>query len=389
MPVVTVSPPMFVFPRVNYRDYFIRGGPPGSVGAATKSGWMQAEEFLSFLKHFSNYVRPSIDKKVLVLLDNHESHLYLPGIDFCRENGIVLLSFPPHCSHKLQPLDRGVYGPFKKQINTAIDCWMKNNPGKRLSIYDVPEITTITLPLSATPKNIMSGFSATGVWPFNRTVFDDSEFSPALVTGSGTTPGNPASDSLPEANVDKTSNANESSSPRHDMLAIRSTSNQFSPADIRPLPKAPRTSRPNANRPNTKGRRKGRSAVLTDSSEKKELEERARRRLTQPKKAKRRLYDAPTVDRQNGTSNYDCNPQTTGTQSSNNCNPQRKKEKKKYISDEDDDEDVDTFCLVCLDPFSSSLPEEKWIQCTTCNMWAHLLCTNESVFFVCHNCQSE
>lgn len=61
---------------------------------------------------------------MLVLLDNHESHLYLPVIDFCREYGVVLLSFLPHCSYKLQPLDRSVYGPFKKFVNREMDQCM-------------------------------------------------------------------------------------------------------------------------------------------------------------------------------------------------------------------------------------------------------------------------
>lgn len=108
-------PPMFIFPRVNYKDHFIRGGPPGCIGTANKSGWMQGEQFLIFMQHFTKHVRCTPENKVLVLLDNHESHLYLSVIDYCREVGIVLLSFPPHCSHKLQPLDRSVFGPFKKK----------------------------------------------------------------------------------------------------------------------------------------------------------------------------------------------------------------------------------------------------------------------------------
>lgn len=106
-------PPMFVFPRVFYKDHFIRGGPPGCVGTYNKSGWMQGEQFLEFIQHFVSHVRPTLEKKVLILLDNHESHLYLPVVDYCRENGAVLLSFPPHYSHKQQPLDRSVFGPFK------------------------------------------------------------------------------------------------------------------------------------------------------------------------------------------------------------------------------------------------------------------------------------
>ncbi len=111
-------PPMFIFPRVNFKDHFIRDGPPGCIGAANKSGWMMEDHFLQFLKHFHHHTRASLDAKVLLILDNHSSHLSVRGIEFCRENGIVMLSFPPHCSHKLQPLDRTVYGPLKRHVNT-------------------------------------------------------------------------------------------------------------------------------------------------------------------------------------------------------------------------------------------------------------------------------
>jgi len=60
-------PPMFIFPRVNYKDFFIRGSPTGCIGAANKFGWVQEEEFLTFMKHFANYVRPPVDRKILVL----------------------------------------------------------------------------------------------------------------------------------------------------------------------------------------------------------------------------------------------------------------------------------------------------------------------------------
>ena len=41
-------PPMFVFPRARYHEWFIRGGPVGCIGAAYKSGWMTSENFLVF-----------------------------------------------------------------------------------------------------------------------------------------------------------------------------------------------------------------------------------------------------------------------------------------------------------------------------------------------------
>jgi len=87
---------------------------------------------------------------VLLLLDNQESHLSIPVIDYCKDNGVVLLSFLPHCSHQLQPLDLSVYGPLKKFINSASDAWLKNNPGKTVTIYDIPEIVKQALLKAAT-----------------------------------------------------------------------------------------------------------------------------------------------------------------------------------------------------------------------------------------------
>lgn len=44
-------PPMFVFPRVNFMDHFVRDGPVGCIGVAHQSGWMTDTNFLVFMKH--------------------------------------------------------------------------------------------------------------------------------------------------------------------------------------------------------------------------------------------------------------------------------------------------------------------------------------------------
>ncbi len=175
-------PPMFVFPRVHYRDHFIKGAPPGSVGTANKSGWQTDVTFKVFLDHFIQQTRCSVEKRVLLILDNHSSHLSLDILDHAKENGIVMVSFPPHTSHKLQPLDVSVYGPMKRFINAGMDQWMINNPGKTMTIYDIPEIMAYAHPLAMTPTNITAGFKATGISPFNREVFGKDEFLPASVT---------------------------------------------------------------------------------------------------------------------------------------------------------------------------------------------------------------
>ena len=176
------TPPMMVFPRVNFKDHFIRDGPPGCVGAANSSGWMTTEHFMEFMRHFVSIVKPSNEKPVLLLLDNHESHLGIQMINYAKENGVIMLSFPPHCSHKLQPLDRSVFGPLKKLVATYQDSWMRNNPGKTMTIYDVPTIIKDAWPRAAIPTNITRGFEVSGICPFNPDIFTCADYAPSSVT---------------------------------------------------------------------------------------------------------------------------------------------------------------------------------------------------------------
>ena len=104
----TLVPSMFVFPLAKFRDYFIANGPYGCVGAANPSGWIKANDFLVFMQHFVAVTKCSKEHPGLILLDNHESHLSIALIDYYRDNGIVLLTLPPRCSHKLQPLGNSV-----------------------------------------------------------------------------------------------------------------------------------------------------------------------------------------------------------------------------------------------------------------------------------------
>ncbi|GFO19236.1 LOW QUALITY PROTEIN: tigger transposable element-derived protein 6 [Plakobranchus ocellatus] len=121
-------PPCLVFPRKQFKPHMIFGAPPGTHGFANPSGWMTKQLFVECLRHIHRHVRSTPEIKVLVILDNHESHISIEAVDYCRDNGIVLLSLPPHCSHKMQPLDRTIFGPLKMQYNKAINSWIYNHP---------------------------------------------------------------------------------------------------------------------------------------------------------------------------------------------------------------------------------------------------------------------
>ena len=61
-------PPMFVFPRIRMSDRLLVNGPVGAVGFTQKSGWMDSNLFVCWLKRFIEHVKPSSDPAHLALI---------------------------------------------------------------------------------------------------------------------------------------------------------------------------------------------------------------------------------------------------------------------------------------------------------------------------------
>nr|XP_047129405.1 MFS-type transporter clz9-like [Hydra vulgaris] len=98
-------PPVFIFPRVSYKDHMLNNGPSGALGLSHVSGWMTESNIVKAMEHFVSHVKPSENNPALLILDNHISHVNLRVIEFARQHFVKILTFPPHCSHRLQPLD--------------------------------------------------------------------------------------------------------------------------------------------------------------------------------------------------------------------------------------------------------------------------------------------
>lgn len=102
-------PPMFIFKRINMNPLLMKGSPPGSIGVASKTGWINSQLFVRWLSHFIQESGTSQQSPALLILDNHEAHMSIEAYELCRKHGVIMLSLPPHTSHKLQPLDVTVF----------------------------------------------------------------------------------------------------------------------------------------------------------------------------------------------------------------------------------------------------------------------------------------
>lgn len=79
-------------------------------------------------------------------------------------NGIMMISFPSHCSHRMQPLDVSVFGSFKKMFHIQCQAWMKNHIGRVFKLHYVVPIDNTCLEATATAKNINTGFKTTEIY---------------------------------------------------------------------------------------------------------------------------------------------------------------------------------------------------------------------------------
>lgn len=86
------------------------------------------------------------------------AHLPIDGLNFAKENGIIMLSFQAHCSHRLQPLNRGVYGRLKsmQMLSLISGRGTIRVKKKKLTIYDSLGIVAIAYPIAAKPTECSS-----------------------------------------------------------------------------------------------------------------------------------------------------------------------------------------------------------------------------------------
>lgn len=316
-------PPFMVFPRVHFKQHMLRGSPPGTVGAATKSGWMNSEVFLDVLQHFRDVSRCSIESPVVLIYDNHESHIGLEVWEFCRANGIHVVTLPPHTSAKLQPLDVAVYKSLKNYYNAACHDWMASHPGQTINIYHVAELFGKAYVKSVNPQNIIHGFAKTGIWPINSNQFRDDEFLSSFVTDRaeespshsalGTSQTTPASaehvcqEPPGPSQVAPASAEHVSQGPPGPSLMVPASPNNVSPGPSQMTPASPKKyvspkdlfPFPKAGKRTEKGktRKRGRTLVLTSTPVKEELEE--KQKLKNKKKptacVRRVIFQSPKL----------------------------------------------------------------------------------------------
>ncbi|KAJ8966145.1 hypothetical protein NQ317_011510 [Molorchus minor] len=303
---------------------------------------------------------------VLLLLDGHASHTKnLEVIDLAREKGVILLCFPPHCSHRLQPLDVAFMRPLSLYYEDEVRKWLRSNPGKVVTLFQISTLFGQAFVNAANMKTALKGFEKTGIWPTNEGIFTDDDFLPAETTNI------PIENEIQTCPIpsDNPTKNNETQNPQPEpqpqcswmpdspnALIRRPSISSFpalSPEIAMPVPKL-KTGFKRVQR------KRGKTTILTESPYKAELTEaieKAKKKDAQKEKVKKNL---------------------SGQKQKNVTQLVTKRKKQKIAakevessSDESVDED-DALCLYCNYQYSAST--EGWVSCSQCKKWAHNSC---------------
>jgi len=157
-----------------------------------KKGFITEISFYDWLKLFVQFLDENVRRnnereEHLLIVDQCSSHSSLRILEYAEQHSVLLYALPPHTTHYTQPVDVGLFGPFKEyysqeeqkllldregEYQRRMRAW-KGEENKKpvlraVTINDIPTILKPALDRAFTKHNVESAFRTTGIYPFSR-----------------------------------------------------------------------------------------------------------------------------------------------------------------------------------------------------------------------------
>ncbi|CAF0964997.1 unnamed protein product, partial [Didymodactylos carnosus] len=166
-------PPFVIYNGQKLFESWTLNGPDGASYTVTNNGRITTETFEWWFENMFIPLTSHINRPLLLLMDNHLSHINVKCIELAIQNQIHLISLPPNTTHALQPLDVVVFGLVKTQWKRLISQYFKATNRKNLRKSDFPLLLKKLFDNTLTKRQIVSSFSRAGVWPFDENAMKD------------------------------------------------------------------------------------------------------------------------------------------------------------------------------------------------------------------------
>ncbi|KAH8994810.1 DDE superfamily endonuclease-domain-containing protein [Lactarius akahatsu] len=122
-------------------------------------------------------------KPILLIYDGHHSHESIELCEAAVKANIDLFALPPHTSHRLQPLDVGVFGPlqraWQKQCSVVLD-----ETGGGITHQNFIKEYLVARTESFKESTILSAWKKSGIRPLNPQIFSKFDFAPSFCSST-------------------------------------------------------------------------------------------------------------------------------------------------------------------------------------------------------------
>jgi AraC-like DNA-binding protein len=138
--------------------------------ASSPKGWTSDELGYSWLTGlFEKETAPKARRSYrLLFVDGHGSHVNMKFLNWCEQHKVLLAVYPPHSTHRLQPLDVGIFAPLANYYSQALDDLVRKSEGHTsISKRDFFSLFWPAFEKAFTKDNILSAWSNTGISPFD------------------------------------------------------------------------------------------------------------------------------------------------------------------------------------------------------------------------------
>jgi len=134
-------------------------------------GGVDKRVFFEWAKHF---VKDTADlranaRKILLIYDAYRSHMSLDVLLYFEKNGIIAFALPAHTSGITQPLDVGIFQPFKAALHNVIRSMCSPDMNNVFDVFDLCKCLSRAYVQVFTVNNITHSFAKAGIHPFDPT----------------------------------------------------------------------------------------------------------------------------------------------------------------------------------------------------------------------------
>jgi hypothetical protein len=167
----TIDPMVIIKGRVHLEKYFTaKDMAERTLFGVSESGYTNSFLTLEWLKHFNNETKEKrLGNWRMLIFDGHGAHLSQEFIDYCWDSQIVPFQLPSHTTHLTQPLDVGVFAPYKHWHQKAIadSCQFGDFRFDKVEfLHHLQGVRNKTFK----PSTIRSAFQKAGLIPFDPKV---------------------------------------------------------------------------------------------------------------------------------------------------------------------------------------------------------------------------